>query len=232
LPGPPEIEKVVLGEDGILEGACAGRVLIDLSTNYPPKIRQIAALALEKGVTVLDAPVTGGTFGAEAGTLTIMVGGQLEAFQRSEEILAVLGKQIMHVGKVGDATAVKLIHNLLAEIQLFGIAESMALAAKAGLDLNTLFDVLSSSFVSSGILTQKYMKCGFKGNFEPAFAIDLACKDQMLVMQLAKNHDVPLHLGSIILEKLLEAKALGLGNKDVTAILLPLEKLHHITIRL
>ena len=232
LPGPPEVEDAILGKQGVLAGTTKGNIIVDLSTNYPVAIKRIAEIASQKGVCVLDAPVTGGTFGAETGNLTIMVGGDSEAYKRALNILKVLGKQISLVGPIGSGTSVKLINNLLAEIQIFGIAEAMALAAKLGLDLNKLYEVLSNSFISSGILTQKYARCGFKGNFEPAFSIDLAYKDQGLVMDLAREEGIPLYLGTVIFQKLIEARAKGLGNKDITAILLPIEELFKIKIRI
>lgn len=232
LPGPPEVEEVALGLKGILAGAKKGDIFVDMSTNSPHTIKRIAALARDKGVEVLDAPVTGGTAGAAAGTLTIMVGGNKEAFDKVASVLNVMGKTVVHVGEVGAGNAVKLIHQMLGAVTNQVIAEAFALGAKAGLDLGKLFEVLSNSMAASRILTEKYPRFALKGNFEPGFAIDLAYKDQVLLAEMGRELGVPLIFANLALHKFIEARARGLGSKDTTAVLLSLEEMLGVRARL
>lgn len=232
LPGPPEVEQVVLGEKGVLAGAKRGTLVIDLSSNSPTVLQRIAAIAKKKEVDVIDAPVTGGPWGAKAGTLTMMVGGDKNAFDRSLPILEAMGKTIVHVGNVGMGNAAKLIHSMMAQIIMQGLAEGMALGAKLGMDLNKLNAVLSKGGASSFILIEKYPQYGFKGNFEPGFRVDLSFKDVNLATTLGKETGVPLYFGNLALQKLVELQARGHGDKDVTACLLPLEEMLQVKIRL
>ena len=233
LPGPREVEEVALGENGILAGAQSGNIYIDLSTNAPSTVKKIAEAAKKLGVHVLDAPVTGGPEGAASGTLSIMVGGDKETFEKSKEVLSVMGKTVIHMGEnVGDGCATKLINNMLGEISMYAIADAMVLGARAGLDVNKLYQLISSGLNAPGILTKKYMGYGFKGNFEPGFTIDLAYKDQVLAIEMGRELGMPLPLANVALQRIIDARVRGYGNKDVTAALLPLEDLYNVKIRI
>ena len=232
LPGPPEFEEVVLSENGILAGAKNGSILIDLSTNSPSTMKKIDGIAKAKGVTVLDAPVIGSFIDAEARTLTIIVGGDKKTVERGWEILNTIGSKVFHVGEVGNASALKLINNMLHQAQVHSIAEAMILAARIGLDLEKVYEVISRGMASSRMLTEVCAKRGFKGNFEAGFPIDLACKDQGLVTELGREVGVPLYFANLALHRLMEAQARGLGNKDITALLLPLEELFGVKVRI
>ncbi|MFH1486335.1 MAG: NAD(P)-dependent oxidoreductase [Chloroflexota bacterium] len=232
LPGPPEVKEAALGPKGVLAGAKSGDIFIDMSTNSPGTVQLIAAAARDKGVTVFDAPVTGGVTGATSGTLTIMVGGDAALFEKVAPILNVMGKKVVHVGDVGAGNSVKLIHQMLGAVTNQVIAEAFALGAKAGLDLKKLFEVLANSMSASPILTEKYPRAALKGNFKPGFAIDLAYKDQILLFEMAKELGVPLSFASLALQKFMEARARGLGTKDTTAVLLPLEEMLGVKARL
>ncbi|MBI2907335.1 MAG: NAD(P)-dependent oxidoreductase [Chloroflexi bacterium] len=231
LPGPVEVEKVVLGEDGILAGAKKGDLVIDLSSNSPTVLQRIAAVAREKGVEVIDAPVSGGPWGAKAGTLTMMVGGDEKAFERSLPVLQAMGKSIVHVGDVGMGNAAKLIHSMMAQIIMQGLAEGMALGAKLGMDMKKLTAVLGKGGAASNILIEKYPQYGLKGNFEAGFRVDLSFKDINLATTLGKEMGVPLYYGNLALQKLVELRARGHGDKDVTACLLPIEEMLKVKIR-
>lgn len=231
LPGPVEVEKVVLGDDGVLAGAKKGTLIIDLSSNSPTVLQRIGAIAKEKGVDVIDAPVSGGPWGAKAGTLTMMVGGGKKAFDRALPVLEIMGKSIVHVGDIGMGNAAKLIHSMMAQIIMQGLAEGMALGAKLGMDLNKLTAVLGKGGAASNILIEKYPLYGLKGNFEPGFRVDLSFKDINLATTLGKEIGVPLYYGNLALQKLVELRARGHGDKDVTACLLPLEEMLKVTIR-
>ncbi|MBI2907429.1 MAG: NAD(P)-dependent oxidoreductase [Chloroflexi bacterium] len=232
LPGPPEVKEVALGAKGILAGAKRGNFFIDMSTNSPGTVQLIAAVAREKGVAVFDAPVTGGVTGAAAGTLTIMVGGDENLFGTVAPLLDVMGKKVVHVGDVGAGNSVKLIHQMLGAVTNQVIAEAFVLGAKAGLDLKKLFEVLANSMSASPILTEKYPRAALKRNFDPGFAIDLAYKDQVLLFEMAKELGVPLSFASLVLQKFMEARARGLGARDTTAVILPLEEMLGVTVKL
>ncbi|MBI2907451.1 MAG: NAD(P)-dependent oxidoreductase [Chloroflexi bacterium] len=231
LPGPAEVEQVVLGANGVLAGAKPGCMVIDTSTNSPSLVRRLAGAAREKGVALIDAPVSGEMQGARAGTLTFMVGGNKKDFDRSAAVLMSMGKAIVHVGDVGAGDEAKLIHNMIAQINMQAVAEGMALGAKLGMDLKKLNDILSSGGASSRILTQKYPRNGFIGNFEPGFRVDLSFKDLNLASNLGKEVGVPLFFGNLALQRLVELQARGHGAKDTTSCLLPFEEMLNIKIR-
>ncbi|MBI2909820.1 MAG: NAD(P)-dependent oxidoreductase [Chloroflexi bacterium] len=231
LPGPIEVEQVVLGADGILAGAKRGAMIIDMSTNSPTLVQKLAALAREKGVDFVEAPVSGGMHGAAAGTLTIMVGADRKDFDKARDILDAMGKTVVHVGDVGMGNAAKLIHNMIAQVIMHAVAEGFAAGAKLGMDLKKLNDVLASGMASNRILTQKYPENGFKGNFEPGFRVDLSYKDVNLASTLGKELGVPLYFGNLALQRLVELKARGYGDRDVTACLLPFEDMLNVKIR-
>lgn len=231
LPGPVEVENVVLGVNGVLSGAKKGTMIIDLSSNSPTLLQRIAAVAKEKGVDVIDVPVSGGPWGAKAGTLTMMVGGDKKAVDRAMPVLEVMGRSIVHVGTVGMGNAAKLIHSMMAQIIMQGLAEGMALGAKLGMDLNQLASVLGKGGAASNILIEKYPQYGFKGNFEAGFRVDLSFKDLNLATTLGRELGVPLLYGNLALQKLVELRARGHGSKDVTACLLPLEDMLGVQIR-
>ncbi|MFH1486131.1 MAG: NAD(P)-dependent oxidoreductase, partial [Chloroflexota bacterium] len=149
LPGPKEVVEVALSKKGIFAGAQKGDIFIDLSTNGVSVIRRIAEIGRQKGIFVLDAPLVGGTWGAKSATLTIMVGGDKEALEKSRPVLQAIGTKIVHVGTVGNGNVAKLINNMLTQVHLHSIAEAMALGAKAGIDLQKLYDILSDGTATS-----------------------------------------------------------------------------------
>ncbi len=232
LPGPKEIESVVTGANGVLAGAKAGDLLIEMSTNSPQLVKKLAAAARAKSVGFLEAPVAGGTKGADDGTLTIMIGGELGVLESAKPVLDLLGKRIIHMGEPGAGNATKLINNLLGMASIYAIAEAMTLGAKAGLDLQRLYAVLESGPVSNLILTNVYKSRAFKGDFAPAFALDLATKDQGLVVQMGNDVGAPMHLGKMLLEQYQAAQESGLGGEDFTAVIKPLEKTLGVQVRL
>lgn len=231
LPGPKEVEQVALSENGIFAGAQRGDIYVDMTTNAPGVIRRISELGKEKGITVLDAPLVGGVRGAKAGTLNIMIGGDKEAFDKVRPVLEGAGKKIIHMGAVGNGNVAKLINNMLAQVLMNSIAEAFVLGAKAGIDLRKLYDILSDGTATSPTLTRKYPSKAFRGDFEPDFTIDLVYKDQELVTAMGRELGVPLYFANLVLQRLIDARARGLGNKDATAVLLPLEELLGVRIR-
>jgi 2-hydroxymethylglutarate dehydrogenase len=223
LPSSEALEDVVLGRRGVLEGARRGCILVDTSTVSPLTIRKIAVSANEQGVDMLEAPVSGGVEGAKAGTLTVMVGGTAHVLARCREVLQVIGTNIYHVGDLGSGNTVKLVNNLLSLVNVVTLAEGMVLGVKAGIDANTLYNVLKVSTGRSHALEWKLPHKILKRSFEPGFTINLTCKDLGLVLALGRKMGVPLFITSLAQQIYELAKAKGLGTLDNTAVITLLE---------
>jgi 3-hydroxyisobutyrate dehydrogenase-like beta-hydroxyacid dehydrogenase len=230
LPTPQDIEQMVNGINGLKAGWKAGDIYVDMSTNAPSTIRRIAEDAKTLGVAVLDAPVSGGTRGAEMGTLAIMVGGDLGALEKVRKVLETMGQKIFPMGAVGNGNVAKLINNMIALANGIVSAEGFVLGVKAGIDAQTLWDIISMSTGNSWSL-QQYSSTVLKGNFAPMYRLSLALKDISLAIQLGKENGVPLPLGSAAEQKLIEAKAAGLGEKGIDAVILRLEELIGVQVR-
>ena len=230
LPGPPEVEEVVYGKNGLMAGWKKGDIYIDLSTNSPTTIRQVAEDAKAKGVTVLDAPVSGGVQGAEAGTLAIMVGGDAPTLERVRKILEVIGDKIFHMGDVGCGNIAKLVNNFISSTCNAITAEGLVLGVKAGIDAKKLYEALKGGSANNFWLERNYPQV-LRGNFEPGFRITLVLKDMDLALALGKQCGIPLPVGATAEQRFLEAKAAGLGEKGAQAIILRLEELAGVQVR-
>ncbi len=230
LPGPVALEDVVLGEHGVLKSVQSGCTLIDTSTVSPSTIRKIAGVLKERGVDVLEAPVSGGVEGAKSGTLTIMVGGTVNVFQRCLEVLRVLGKNIFHVGALGSGNTVKLVNNLMSLVNVVTLSEGMVLGVKAGVEAEALYNVVKVSTGRSHALEWKLPNKIFARDFESGFTIDLTCKDLGLVLSLARELGVPLFVTSIAQQVYELAKAKGLGKLDNTAVITLFEEAAQVTV--
>jgi 3-hydroxyisobutyrate dehydrogenase-like beta-hydroxyacid dehydrogenase len=214
LPGPRDVDAVVLGEDGIMEGAVSGSIHVDLSTNSPTAIRRLHQVCSEKGVIVLDAPVSGGVFGAAAGTLAVMVGGDRAVFDRIKPTLDSIGSHVVYCGPIGNGSVCKLCNNLLSMGIGMMLAESLTLGVKAGVDLAVLADVITNSSGGCKRLTEKTPRYLFKGNFEPGFATALAAKDVRLATELGREYGIPLELSNLVDQRHVEALLRGWGPED------------------
>jgi 3-hydroxyisobutyrate dehydrogenase len=214
LPDSAAVEKAILGDDGVMEGVQAGAVVIDMSTIDPSVSRKVSRALDEKGVKMLDAPVSGGTMGAAAGTLAIMVGGDEGAFSRCLPVFQAMGKNITYCGPSGNGEIVKIINNLLFGINLAGVAEALALGVKAGVKFQTLYDVIKSSSGQNWAMQVYCANKGFKGDYEPGFMAELLYKDLGLAMNLAKEERVPLMVGGLAYQIQADINAAGLGKKD------------------
>jgi 2-hydroxymethylglutarate dehydrogenase len=231
LPTPPIIEEVVYGDSGLSRGWKKGDIFVDMSTNSPSVIRKIAQDAVKKGVAVLDAPVSGGTKGAEAGTLTIMVGGDAAALKGVEKILLTMGQKVVRVGDIGCGNVAKLVNNLISLAINSISAEGFALGVKAGIDPQMLLDIISTSTGENWCVKQ-YPKTTFIGNFEPGFKISLAYKDIGLALGLGQEYGVPLPVGVAVKKDLEDTIAAGYIDKGVDAVILPLEKAAGVKVRI
>jgi 2-hydroxymethylglutarate dehydrogenase len=229
LPGPADVEKVYLADNGVLAGARSGSVLVELSTIDPRTHQRIAAQAADKGVAYLDAPVSGGTSGARDGTLTIMVGGAAETLERVMPILKAMGQRIYHIGPVGHGAAVKLINQMMGNVAMMGVIEGLVLGTKFGIDPNLLYEVVSNSSGASRSLGSA--PAILKRDFEPGFMIDLMHKDVSLAVELGKQLKVRTLAGALAQQLLQEAQAAGLGRASMTAEIIPLERLVGLEVR-
>jgi 3-hydroxyisobutyrate dehydrogenase len=232
LPSTDALENVVLGDHGMMKSMRSGSILIDTSTVSPSTIQKIAVVLKEQQLHVLEAPVSGGVEGAKAGTLTIIVGGASDVFQRCREVLQVLGKNIYHVGALGLGNTVKLVNNLMSLVNVVTLSEGMVLGVKAGVDADALYNVVKVSTGRSQALEWKLPNKIFTRNFVPGFTIDLTCKDLGLVLSLAKELGVPLFVTSIAQQVYELAKAKGLGKLDNTAVITLFEEAAQVTVSL
>jgi 3-hydroxyisobutyrate dehydrogenase-like beta-hydroxyacid dehydrogenase len=192
---PPALEEVLWGhegkQDGALDGLKPGSTYVDCSTISPVLARKISAVCAERNVKFLDAPVTGGDWGAREGTLTFMIGGDAETVRELEPVLAVMGKKWFHLGPNGAGQTIKLAMNALLALQVGAIAEGIALVTKAGLKGEQLFEVMQSSMARSGVLDIK-VPLMLKGEFKPSFPLRLMHKDLSLALDLANQLGVAL----------------------------------------
>jgi len=232
LPADDEVKAAVLGPEGVLEGAKAGTVLIDMSSIAPHTSKQVAAEVQKKGVKFLDAPVSGGTGGAEKATLTIMVGGDKTLLDEHMEILQTLGKTIYHVGDVGMGETVKMVNQMLVGINLTGIVEALVMGTKLGVKPEVLYKVIRASSGNSFMLDSRVPNYIFSGNFtQPGFAVDLLRKDLGLALESGKVNKIPLFMTGQAYQYFTRATAEGLGKKDMSAVVELLEKTAGIQVR-
>ena len=217
LPRPQDVEEVALGEGGIMSGAGAGTVFFDLSTTDPDTIYRISAAGEGAGVTVLDAPVSGGVAGAEAATLCVMVGGDEDAYLRCKPVLDRIGDKVMRCGDLGSGAICKIVNNLIGLSVGVLLSEAFSLGVKAGVDAQTLFDaVKGSSGNTQGM--QGFPSGLFAGNFEPGFQLDLAAKDVGLATDMGRRLRVPMEMSNISQQRYIAAQNKGWGRQASGAV--------------
>jgi 3-hydroxyisobutyrate dehydrogenase len=231
VPNSGDVEQVIIRENGAIQGLKSGSIVIDMSTIDPSVSRKISKLLREKNIEMLDAPVSGGQTGAEAGTLSIMVGGEEEVFSKCLPILKAMGKNVYYCGPSGNGEIVKVINNLMAGIFRVASAEALALGVKSGVPLKVLYDVINESSGQSRGMQVSAAAKAFKGDYEPGFAAELMHKDLGLALNLGKEERVPLPLGALSHQIFTHLLTLGLGKKDTGIIFKVLEDLHRIQIR-
>lgn len=227
---PEDVRAVVTGPNGALEGAKRGSVIADHSTVDPETSRNLAGQAANKGVAYLDAPVSGGTQGAKAGTLTIMVGGDESAFERAKPAFEATGKNIHYVGPSGAGDVIKLVNQMLAAINVAGIAEGFVLGVKAGAKPEVMYEIIKTSTGGSRMLDADLTSRLIPGNFEPGFALDLMHKDVRLANDLGRELKLRLLLTGIVQQILQEGQAEGLGAEHYSCIVKVLEKLSGVSL--
>jgi 4-hydroxybutyrate dehydrogenase/sulfolactaldehyde 3-reductase len=218
LPGPAEVDAVVLGAGGILDSLEPGSIMMDLSTILPEVTDKVAAACKEKGVHFVDAPIGRLASHADAGESLFMVGAEKEIFDRVKPMLEAMGTTILHCGGPGSGTRAKLINNFLAITSCWMNAEAMALTKAFGLDLATTLDVIHGTSATNGQLKMNYATKVFQGDIEPGFQIDLAHKDLTLIVESANKAKVPMPVAAAAREALSSARASGWGGKDFSGL--------------
>ncbi len=214
LPGDTELNEVYLGPEGVLEYLPSSAIIIDFSTTSPMMIQRVAAEASQRGIRVVDAPVSGGTWGAERGSLTIMAGADSDVLAEVKPVLSLLGKQVFHVGGVGSGKLFKLINNLLAGTTMVMVGEALSLAANAGADLDLLFQVVSASSGNSNIWSDSVPKMIHGDDGGTGFRLDLMRKDIRLAASLGEDLGTPVPLTTLALQFYTAACARGMGKQS------------------
>jgi 3-hydroxyisobutyrate dehydrogenase len=220
----PDVEHVILGEDGVIRGAKAGSLVIDCSTISPQVTREIAAKLAEKQVSMLDAPISGGSEGAAKGTLSIMVGGDEAQFQRATPVFQAMGKTITHIGPVGTGQTVKLVNQVLVVGNCLAMCEALLFAQAGGVDLQKTYDAISQGAAGSWMFTNRGPQI-MKRDWRPGFTVALQQKDLRLVLDAADEMGVPLVGTGLIFNLYRTLEAQGLQEEGNHALIKALEHL-------
>ena len=223
LPDSPDVEAVVAGEGGILEGLRDGALLVDMSTISPVVTEELAEKIREKGASMLDAPVSGGDVGAIEGALSIMVGGSQQDFERARPLFDVMGKVATHVGPIGAGQVVKACNQIVVALTIEAVSEALVLGSKGGVAPEKLVEALSGGLAGSAVMEAKKEKF-FSHDFEPGFRIELHHKDLGIALAAGREYGVALPVTAIVEQMLEASKAKGRGDRDHSALLTLLEE--------
>jgi 2-hydroxy-3-oxopropionate reductase len=229
LPDSPDVRDVVFGENGVLQAIDKGHLLVDMSTIAPVTAVEVDAALRERGARALDAPVSGGDKGAIAGTLSIMVGGDAEDFQRAMPLFEAMGKTIVHVGNAGAGQIVKACNQVVVAINYAAVSEALVLGAKAGVDPEKIVQVLSGGLAASRVLELKGPTM-VAHQFEPGFRVDLHRKDLGIARSTAGENSAPLPVTAVVSQLFEAAAAAGKGDRDHSALVTVYEELARFTI--
>jgi 2-hydroxy-3-oxopropionate reductase len=224
LPDTPDVEQVLFGEYGVAAGLAPGKAVVDCSSIDPIATRAFAARIAERGCDYLDAPVSGGEVGAKAASLSIMVGGTAAGFERVRPLLALMGKNITHVGAAGDGQVCKVANQIIVGLNIAAVAEALVFAAKAGADPARVRQALMGGFASSRVL-EVHGERMLQRQFQPGFRIALHQKDLNLALQGARSLGVALPQTAIAAQLMQSCAALGLAQADHSALVRALETL-------
>lgn len=223
LPDSPEVEAIVLGSDGVLEGASEDMLYIDMSTIAPATSLKIFEAMKAKGVEALDAPVSGGQAGAENAALSIMVGGSQSAFERALPVFEKMGKNIVHIGEAGSGQVTKACNQIIVGMTIQAVAEAMTLAKKSDVDLEKVRAALLGGFAQSRIL-ELHGQRFIEGNYQPGFKVSLHRKDMNIALQTGRDLAVPLPGSAQVASQMDALIAVGDGNLDHSALGLLLQR--------
>ncbi|MGZ3624863.1 MAG: 2-hydroxy-3-oxopropionate reductase [Ktedonobacteraceae bacterium] len=224
LPDTPQVQEVLLGSDGVIEGAREGLIVIDMSTISPIMTRTLAVRLAERGIAMLDAPVSGGDKGAIAGTLSIMVGGDEDTFQRCLPVFQALGKTIVHVGKSGAGQIVKACNQIVVALVIEAVSEALVLGSKAGVDPAKILQVLNGGLAANRVIEQRGANM-LEHDFAPGGRIKTHHKDMSIILELGRMYGVSLPVSAQVDQMFASLVARGRGDLDHTALLTYLEDL-------
>ncbi len=220
----PDVQEVILGDQGVIHGAKAGTLVIDCSTISPQVTKDISGRLGEKDVYMLDAPISGGSEGAANGTLSIMVGGDLAQFERAESVFSAMGKTVTHVGESGAGQTVKLVNQILVVVTMLAVGEGLLFAQAGGLDLDKTLAAVSGGAAGSWMLSNRGPQVVDR-DWRPGFTIDLQQKDLRLVLEAADQLGVPLLGTSAVFQLYRTLQQQGLGAEGNHALVKALENL-------
>lgn len=224
LPDSPDVESVLLGEDGVLAGVRRGSLIVDMSTISPVVARDLAQRAAAQGVGMLDAPVSGGDVGAIQGTLSIMAGGRAADFERARPIFEVLGKTIVHVGESGAGQVVKACNQIVVALTIEAVSEALVLGSRAGVDPAIILQVLGGGLAANRVMEVRGPNF-LEHNFKPGFKIRLHSKDLGIALAAGREFGVALPVTAAVDQMLTALKTKGRGELDHSAILTLIEDL-------
>ncbi len=230
LPNSPEVKEVALGTEGVIEGARPGTILIDMSSIAPLAAIEVHDKLKEKGIAMIDAPVSGGEPKAIEGTLAIMAGGEQAVFDSVEEILLIMGSSAVLVGGIGSGNTTKLANQIIVALNIAAMSEAMVLATRANVDPEKVFKAIRGGLAGSTVLDAK-MPLVLEGNFKPGFRIELHIKDLMNAMETAHNLDTPLLMTNQALEIMKALKVDGKQGDDHGGLIQFYENLANVKVR-
>jgi 2-hydroxy-3-oxopropionate reductase len=229
VPDSPDSEAVVLGENGLLEGASAGALIVDMSSIEPGVSQRIHDTCAEKGVNFIDAPVSGGEPFAISGDLAIMVGGTAGDFERAQPLFEVMGKSAVLCGDSGAGNVTKLANQIVVGANIHGLAEALVLATKAGVNPETVFNAIKGGLAGSNVMNAKGPMM-FERNFAPGFRLELHYKDINNAVKAANDMDLPLQVTANLQQVMKALVSWGEGSNDHSTILSYVEKLSGVTV--
>jgi 2-hydroxy-3-oxopropionate reductase len=229
LPDTPDVEQVVLGENGILEGAHEGLVYVDNSTIKPASARRIAEKLSARGTLALDAPVSGGDIGARNGTLTVMVGGEASALEKVMPVLEAMGKTITHVGEAGAGQVAKAANQIMVAAQMVAMGELLVFSKKAGVDPRKVVEAIKGGAAQCWTLDVKPPRL-FEGNREPGFKAHMQLKDLRIILETAREYDIPVSSTAENTKLFQQMIASGMGELDNSAVVGVIEKMAGVEI--
>ncbi|NWG01710.1 MAG: 2-hydroxy-3-oxopropionate reductase [Syntrophaceae bacterium] len=230
LPDSPEVQEVLLGTEGVIQGVKQGSVVIDMSSINPQITQGIAMSLKERGVEMLDAPVSGGELGAIKGTLVIMVGGKKEVYDDCMDVFKAFGKSIVHVGPIGAGGYVKLVNQIIVALNIATVGEAFSLGVKAGLDPQVIYLAIRGGLAGSSVLETKAPMI-FRRSFKPGFKIRLHQKDLKNALSTAQDLGVPLPLTSLVDQIFISLVTDGRGDEDHSALVTFFEKIAKVEIQ-
>ena len=223
LPGPPQVEEVVAGEDGLLEGAREGSLIVDMSTSSPVLARELARTAGERGVRMLDAPVSGGDVGAREGRLSIMVGGEEDDFERARPLFEVMGATVVHVGEAGAGQVVKACNQIVVALVIEAVCEALVLGSKAGVAPHRVVEVLAGGLAANKVLEVKSEKF-LSHEFTPGGKVEYHRKDLGIALAAGREYGVTLPVTALVDQMFGILEARGRHGWDHSALLSLIEE--------